>query len=492
MEIDMANLTVSQKLFNELQIDLDTVPIEQLDTYTAVKYYLVLKDEPLSDVRNIDKVERYLHAFKDLCEISAWQQASQILTFRPASNDRELHDQLRIWGYYREQINLYNQLLGKVKPDLDLVCLCGLGRSFYNLSDFTKSFDYYQQQLNLARAVNNRQAEAQALDGLGSIQSRQFNYPEAIASYQQQLKIAREIGNHLQAGYALIGLAWALFRLGCTKGRNCDQQAGLEHLEEALEIAINLGDYEMESLSLNYISAIYFERGEHDQAMGYLMRQLDICDKTGDQRIRYFALDDLGQCYVMLKQYENALEYLQSALIIVCETGDRFSESRTLNNLGVLYCYELKQYQDAISCFEKALELMQKVDIKQQMGICAVNLVNCYASLKKKEKVNFYLKIAQSIAAETDSVETKGLITMAIANAYWNRNEIRYRLLGLALAVKGLMIIPPWQSANGRIALRHTITVLMTSAKTIPLSIIKAIRKFLSSFQLQKRNQEPT
>src|SRR3712207_7676765 len=61
------------------------------DTATTEIYTLSLHDAlPIS---NLERVRGYLEAFHHLCEISAWQSASQILfTSTKTSNDKELQD----------------------------------------------------------------------------------------------------------------------------------------------------------------------------------------------------------------------------------------------------------------------------------------------------------------------------------------------------------------------------------------------------------------
>jgi len=68
--------------------------------------------------------------------------------------------------------------------------------------------------------------------------------------------------------------------------------------------------------------------------------------------------------------------------------------------------------------------------------------------------------MAKSLADQSESLEDKGLVMMAIANAYWGRDEIWYKIWGIVLAIKGLMIIPPWRSANGRLAMQEAIKVV--------------------------------
>jgi tetratricopeptide (TPR) repeat protein len=449
------NLTAGQKLYAALEIDTRYIPLDRLDAYNAIAYFLTVEDEPPENAKNLEKVDRYLQAFHHLCETSAWQKAGQILSFCPFP--KELHDQLRIWGYYREQIELYQNLLGKVSSEQDLICLHGLGRVFYNLSDFDKSWDYYQQQLQLAHQVNNCQAEAQAIAGLGEIQQIKQNYAEAITFFQQQLDIARGIGDYAQEGYALNSLGNIFYDLGLTRNKQNYCQKGLIYLQKSLETARKLENLEMESIFLNNVGRAYFERGQYDQVLIFIRQQLDIFDKTNDKRGKYFALEDLGQCYAMLRQYDQSLQYAKEALSIVREFGDKFNEGRTLNSLGVIYCYKLKRYQEALPYFEKTLEIMQKIGSKDRLALVAANIFNCHCFLKNKDQSDFYLNMAKSIAAQSKSLEDKGLVTMAIANAYWGRDEIWCKTWGIALAIKALTIIPPWRSANGRLAMQVAI-----------------------------------
>jgi tetratricopeptide (TPR) repeat protein len=449
------NLTARQQLYASLAIDFESVPLNLLDKYNAIAYFLTLADEIADEANNLEKVDGYLQVFKDLCEASAWDKAAQVVSFCPISI--ELHEQLRIWGYYRQQIELYQKLLGKVNSEQDLVCLYGLGRVFYNLSDFDKSLDYYQQQLELARLVNNRQAEAQALGGLGEIVGVKRNYAEAIAFFQQQLDIAREICDREQESYALSRLGYAFYLMGLDQGKQNNQQKGLNYLEEALESSRKLINQEMESFCLSNISHVYLNRGQYDQLLICLLQQLDISEKNNDRNSRASALQSLSQCYVMLKQPDKALKYSQEVLIVIREIGNKYGECITLNSMGVIYCYELKRYQEALPYFEKALEIMQKLDIKANPATVATNIFNCHAYLKNNQQAEFYLNMAKSLAAQSDSLEDKGLVTMAIANAYWEREQIWYKAWGIVLVIKALILIPPWRSVNGRIAMQVAI-----------------------------------
>ena len=338
-----------------------------------------------------------------------------------------------------------------------MLCLNGLGQVFYNLSDFDQSLGYYQQQLELARLAHNRQAEAQATGGLGDIQHIKQNYSDVIACFQQQLDIAREIGDRKQENHALTSLGYAFYIEGLNQGKQDHQQKGLNYLEESLEISRELDHQEMESLCLSHISQIYFNRGQYEQLLICLLQQLEISERANDRNRRASALEALAQCYVMLKQPEKALKYSQEALIFIREIGNEYGECVTLNSIGVIYCYKLKRYQEALPYFEKALKVMERLDVKGNLAICATNIFNCHIYLKNNQQSTFYLNMVKSLVAKSDSLEDQGLVTMAIANAYWGRDQIWYKAWGIILAIKALIMIPPLRSANGRLAMQVAI-----------------------------------
>jgi CHAT domain-containing protein len=61
-----------------------------------------------------------------------------------------------------------------------------------SIEDATKSVQYSQQSLTIARAIQNRRSEATALGNLGRSYAVLRDYPKAIAAHQQRLAIVRE------------------------------------------------------------------------------------------------------------------------------------------------------------------------------------------------------------------------------------------------------------------------------------------------------------
>lgn len=111
-----------QLLFSSWSINLDEVPLEQLDYYIAVENYLTDDYEPPADATNLDKVRGYLAAFHHLCYVEDWKKASEVITIRlDTPTNEELHNQLATWGYYRELVDLYSTIVGKLSPSWDAI-----------------------------------------------------------------------------------------------------------------------------------------------------------------------------------------------------------------------------------------------------------------------------------------------------------------------------------------------------------------------------------
>lgn len=119
--------------------------------YRAVINWLT-KYKPPQDVSNLKKVRGYLETCHHLFAVAAWKEAITVFSTRlnpPFA--RELHLQLSLWGYYREKIELYSQLLGKLDSSTDATSLNNLGGAYCSLGDYDKAIECHQKSLAIAR-----------------------------------------------------------------------------------------------------------------------------------------------------------------------------------------------------------------------------------------------------------------------------------------------------------------------------------------------------
>lgn len=441
------NFTAGGELvLNQLGIDFATPQLADISPwefahYMAVENWLT-EYQPKPDSSNLEQVRGYLEAFHHLCEVSDWEKASKIIFIQlKFANNKALHEQLGTWGYYHEQIELYSQLLDKLNRDLDCIFLHGLGWAYCHLGQPQFAIDYHQRLLDVACEIQNRKAEAQARGGLGQVYSWCLDRFEiALQHYQEQLKIAHKISDRPQQVEALDGLASVYSVIA-------QHQKSIKCCQQALVIAREIGDKKMELTILASIGSTYRLMGRPDNGLEFFRRILDDPYKISDRRQEWSILHEAGAIYCTIAKHQNAIEYLEKALIIIQELGDKFGESYTLGSIGASYARSGK-YNIAIGYFQPLLTISHQIGNQFLEGFTRVNISYCYGCLRKHKKAIRYAKLAMKIAREIKDRQLEAASVMMFACAYWHKGEY---FRGLFLAVKAILILPPWKSENGKV-----------------------------------------
>ncbi|MCL1471051.1 tetratricopeptide repeat protein [Argonema antarcticum] len=479
--LEGVNFTAGGDLvLNQLGIDLATPQLADISPwefahYMAVENWLT-EYQPKPDSSNLEQVRGYLEAFDHLCEVSDWEKASKILFIHlNLAHSKALHEQLGTWGYYREQIEFYINLLHKVNRDLDCICLHGLGWAYCHLGQPRIAIDYHQRLLDVACEIQNRKAEAQARGGLGRIYFWCLDRFEiALQHYQEKLKIAGEICDRQQEIEALDGLASVYSVIG-------QHQKSIKYCQQALVIASEIGEVEMEVTISATIGSTYRLMGRPDKGLEFFQQILDAPYKIRDRHQEWSILHDTGAIYCTLGKHQNAIEYLEKALQIIQELGDKFGESWTLASIGATYARS-GHYDTAIGYFQPLLTISHLIGNRFLEGFTSSNISYCYGCLKQHKKAIRYAKLAMKIAREINDQQLKAASVITLACAYWYKGEY---LRGLVLAVRAILIIPPWKSENGKLIFNTVIQKLSQPLERIG-------QYFLTLFQFKNRNKKPT
>ncbi|EKV01592.1 TPR repeat-containing protein [Leptolyngbya sp. PCC 7375] len=370
---------------------------------------------PEPDATILEKMRSYLEAFHHYCEVEDWKQAKTILV------DQELGTKLRMWGYIREILLLYERILGKIDASVDMVCEKIIGNAYWYLSDYPQAIEHCHKSVVIARKIGNQNGEANALGDLGYAHYALSNYPQAIKYHQQRLLIAREIGDRGSEGTALGGLGMAHSALG-------NYSQAIEYQKQFLYIAREVGDRNGEGNALGNLGNIYCALGNYSQAIDCQEKFLIIAREIGKHRGEGTALGNLGNIYSSQGNYNQAIECYQKCLVIAHEVGQRREEGIALVNWGATLI-KLEQYSDAQQHLQKALNIFQ--DLGTQSGEAQV--LQSFAELYQKrgeiEAAQSFcdraLKIASglSIPLVQECEEFKALLSEGITTAVLKREE---------------------------------------------------------------------
>ena len=328
-----------------------------------------------AEAENLVKVRGYLEAFYHFCEIEAWEDAGNILIIEmDTPTQQQLHNQLRTWGYYHQQIDLYNQLLNKLDDNWQCLCLTDLGRAYDSLGNYHQAIEYHQQSLTIAQQIGNRNGEGTVLGNLGNAYYSLGNYHQAIEHYQQSLTIFQQIVARYGEGSALSNLGNAYLRLG-------DYNQAIDYYQHSLTIFQQIGNRYGEGSALGNLGNAYNRLGDYDQAIEHYQQSLTIFQQIGDRYGEGNALGNLGNAYRRLGNYHQAIEHYQQSLTIAKQIGNRNGESIFLCALGNAY-RRLGNYHQAIEHYQQSLTIAKQISTRNEEGNALGNLGEVYYKLE--------------------------------------------------------------------------------------------------------------
>jgi predicted ATPase/class 3 adenylate cyclase/Tfp pilus assembly protein PilF len=136
---------------------------------------------------------------------------------------------------------------------------------------------------------------------------------QVLEHYQQALTIAREVGNRRSEGITLANLA----NLHREQDRNPE---ALEHFQQALAIAREVGNRREEGLVLGSLANLYRQHGRIPEALEHYQQALAIAREVGNRREEGAILGNLGDVLFGQGELPSAEAHFQSAIAICDET----------------------------------------------------------------------------------------------------------------------------------------------------------------------------
>ncbi len=228
------------------------------------------------------------------------------------------------------------------------------------------SLDYLNRGLSLAVEINNDQAKANILQGLGVAYKKLGRLDDALRNYQESLAIKRRIGDKRGMGVSLDEIAMVEQMSG-------KPDAAYGHFQDALKVQREIADKKGVALSLMDLGNLGLERGQYEQALKYTSEALQMYQDLGNEQYQAQCLDNMGSAYQYRGEYENALTYHQRALEIRQRINLPKQTAETLQNLAETYS-SLAQYDQALGHYLRALDLARNAGDARLTAFISGNL----------------------------------------------------------------------------------------------------------------------
>jgi|SRR5579883_1292647 len=261
----------------------------------------------------------------------------------------------------------------------------GVGLQLFNWSYYREVLPLFERLLGKLGAAVDVRCER----GIGNAYLQLSDYPQAIEHYQQSLATAREIGDRDGEGRALGNLGLVYQRLS-------DYPQAIEYHQQFLTIAREIGYRQGEGIALGNLGLAYYFLGDYPQAIEYHQQHLTIAREIGNRQGEGASLGNLGIAYHRLGDHPKAIEYHQQSLAIEREIGNRQGEGASLGSLGIAY-EKLGDYPQAIEYHQQHLTIAREIGDRQGEGTALVNWGAALLKLKQYPAAQPHLQSSLAI-----------------------------------------------------------------------------------------------
>jgi tetratricopeptide (TPR) repeat protein len=256
-------------------------------------------------------------------------------------------------GDYDETINYCQQALEIARqeknPREESSALSYIGVAHYYQGEYREAIDCCQRALDITRQqVGDKRSEIEQLRYLGHALRGLGQFEEAVAAYQQSLETARQIGDRNGENYVL----GALGRLHSDMGK--PEQAIKEYLLEAVRLAREVLDLRGEGFNLGHLGMAHRDLGQYQEAQSCYEQALPIARAIGERSIEAYCLGGLGRTHLALGQPEAALEKTSAALELANGIEMKRAQQHWGTALAEIYLH-LNRLPEALEKVETAL-----------------------------------------------------------------------------------------------------------------------------------------
>lgn len=298
-------------------------------------------------------------------------------------------------------IDSLKALLGKNDPNLVLEALNTLCWEL-RFSNADTARQYGLKALEMARKLENQDAEAEALNNIGITHEAQGDYNKALEYELKALTIRRKLADDPKT-------AKTLNDIGIVYDEKGDYQKALEYYFEARKIFEKGTDLSKIAMVINNIGIVLKAQKEYKKVVGIYHEALAIYQKLNHKLGVAACHANLGAVYFNLNVYDSALFYSRKASSEFEEINNRQFLAASICNAGMAY-HKLGREKEAIETLLKAKTLYEEYDNKKELAFLLIYLAGIDREIGN---VNKGIEVAQQGLAMAERIGAKEEIMKA-------------------------------------------------------------------------------
>jgi tetratricopeptide (TPR) repeat protein/energy-coupling factor transporter ATP-binding protein EcfA2 len=237
------------------------------------------------------------------------------------------------------------------------------------LKDKERAGLYFKRALELCHEICAKKNEANMLIRVGKeVDSRMGDQRAAVGYFEKAAQIHRELGDKDAEAQALTEIA-ELFNDRCEVGLETSAaqseakakcEMAIQYLKRALAIYQASGDLQQQSVTVSNIADVYEKSGETQLSLESRRAALALAPASEPAQ-RASILRQNGKAQSAAGQNSQALETYKELLALQVTKGDEHEQAMVLKEIGDLQFQKLKQPQEAVASYQRALLLYDRI-----------------------------------------------------------------------------------------------------------------------------------
>jgi tetratricopeptide (TPR) repeat protein len=266
-------------------------------------------------------------------------------------------DFLLLWGKAQLTLDLHKRLSGHLTDRHQMQWNAAYsGMALRHLGRVTEAINCYQQALEQARAIPDRQGEGAHLGNLGNAYKNLGDARRAIEYYEQALEISREIGDRRHEGNWLGNLGNVYKALG-------DARRAIEYYEQTIEIEDEVEWPQAQQCFRFEMARSLIDQPALDRALGYAERACEF-DVPVNNAEAFLVLGIVqlhrGQTESARQAYQKAMEHAKH-LLDQCADNYDANDQHGLAFCGLVACGDPAAADAAAAAFHRIRELRNQL-----------------------------------------------------------------------------------------------------------------------------------
>ena len=265
--------------------------------------------------------------------------------------------------------------------------LSELGRTYRNISNYSKAIELHQEALAIAKEANNIEFEISSLNYLGVVYRRTASIRTAMDFNQQALELAEAIQNPSEGIKRSINVS--LNSIGNLYLKLKQYDLAISYFERSMKLEAALNNVLGLAINHQNIGKCQEEMGMLDEALENYNTSLSYNEEINNTMGFVICKNSIAKVYIKKEQYKEALILIEETMPKAIQMGNFFILARLYNNLGWAQL-KINQNKNSEQSLLKSYSIAETHNLRDELAQASHLLSTLYERTKDYQKALAY------------------------------------------------------------------------------------------------------